>query len=292
MHFRRTLGDRSAARDPLTCMFSSGFGVHNQNSATTSGNALAPTFLTCTRWLSYCHGMSDLPAIPVAWVLTPSFLTGPFRSRRRPRSGSGRALASRRLRAARCGWHSSPTTCATTRRCTWCSEPTARLRRSSVPTPTMTWCSVRCAASCPSIAPAARGPSSGSATRCSARCSASTTGCGRSCSTRRTRPPPGRSSAPGGTGRRRQRYGRGSAPSLAPCRRSPARRCQRSRCPSGCWRRRHCPAWPPTAWRGCARSRGRRSTGGSTRRGSRRWNTATRSLSCRSCPASGRCTRR
>ena len=49
MHLRRALGDRSAARDPLTCMFSSRFGVYNQNSATTSGNALAPTFLTCTR---------------------------------------------------------------------------------------------------------------------------------------------------------------------------------------------------------------------------------------------------
>jgi hypothetical protein len=48
MHFRCALRDHSTALDPLTCMFSSECGIRNQNSAATSGNALTPTFLTCT----------------------------------------------------------------------------------------------------------------------------------------------------------------------------------------------------------------------------------------------------
>lgn len=49
MRFRRALRDRVTARDPMTCMFSSGCGVCKQSSAATSGNALTPTFLTYTR---------------------------------------------------------------------------------------------------------------------------------------------------------------------------------------------------------------------------------------------------
>ena len=221
-------------------------------------------------WSFHCHGMSDLPAIPVrmgTYTITPD---GPFSLAAAAAFGFGPNAGRRSRRAARCGWHSSPTTCATMRPCTWCSEPTAPSGRSSGPTPIMTRWPARYAASCPWTAPRARGSRPGSATRCSARSSASTTGCGRSCSTRRTRPPPGRSSAPGGTARRPYRYGRGSAPNWAPWRRSRARRCRRSRCPSGCSPRRHCLAWPPTAWRGCGWSHRRRSTGSSTHRASRR----------------------